>query len=103
MAVIAYIVHAVINLYIVAIFVSIVFSWLIAFGVVNGHNQFVSMILGFTNALTEPLLRPIRRIIPPIGGSGARIDLSPLILIIGLNALKMALDLYVFFPARQGL
>ena len=57
-----------------------IFSWLYAFNVVNSRNQFVSAIGTFLYRVTEPALRPIRRVLPDLGG----IDISPVILIIGL-------------------
>ena len=59
---------------------AIIFSWLYAFNVVNNSNQFVSMLGNFFYKATEPLLRPIRRFIPNMGG----IDISPIILFIGI-------------------
>lgn len=100
MAVIAYVFNAVAEIYIVVIFVSVVMSWLISFNVINRHNKFVDAVWRATSALTEPLLRPIRRVIPSIGG----IDLSPIVLLIGVNAVKYGMNYYVFNPAlRQGL
>jgi len=61
-----------------------VLSWLIAFNVVNVRNQFVGMVADFLYRVTEPALRPIRNILPNLGG----IDISPVILIIGLLFLK---------------
>jgi len=55
-----------------------VMSWLIAFNVINPYNQFVRSIWQGLNALTEPVLRPIRRWMPDLGG----IDISPMVLII---------------------
>ena len=60
------------------IIASVVASWLIAFGVVNTRNQAVYTIIGFLNRATEPLLRPIRRVVPMLGG----LDLSPMILLL---------------------
>lgn len=57
---------------------SAVLSWLFAFGIVNIHNQFVAMIANFLHAVTEPLLAPIRRLLPNLGG----IDISPIILLL---------------------
>jgi YggT family protein len=67
-----------ITLYIYIIIASAVMSWLIAFNVVNPYNQFVRSLWQAFNAVTEPLLRPIRRLLPDLGG----IDVSPVILII---------------------
>ena len=55
-----------------------VLSWLVAFNVVNTRNRFVAMVLDFLHRITEPALRPLRRIIPTIGG----IDISPAVLIL---------------------
>jgi YggT family protein len=74
-------ISSLITLYIYIIIAGAVMSWLIAFNVINPYNQFVrSLWQGFT-ALTEPLLRPIRRRMPDLGG----IDISPLVLIIALS------------------
>ncbi len=67
----------IITLYIWVLIISAVMSWLIAFGVVNTRNRAVYLIADFCYRVTEPALRPIRRILPLMGG----IDLSPIILI----------------------
>ena len=77
----------VIDLYIWAVIISIVLSWLVHFSVLNTGNQFVSMVGDFLWRLTQPALRPIRRYMPNLGG----IDLSPLILILGLIFLQMVI------------
>ena len=71
-------ISSLITLYIYIIVASAVMSWLIAFNVVNPYNQFVRSIWQGLNALTEPLLRPIRRWMPDLGG----IDISPVVLIL---------------------
>jgi YggT family protein len=71
-------ISSLIQLYIYIIIAGAVMSWLIAFNVVNPYNQFVRSIWQGLNALTEPLLRPIRRVMPDLGG----IDISPVVLII---------------------
>ena len=58
--------------------VMIIMSWLIGFNVVNTRNQFVASVWRVLNAITEPILRPIRRIVPPVGG----LDLSPIIVFV---------------------
>ena len=77
----------IINLYQFVIIVGAILSWLVAFNVLNRHNQFVAMIGNFTYSLTEPALRPLRRVIPPLGG----MDLTPVVLLIGLEFLKRIL------------
>ncbi len=63
------------------VIIGIAMSWLINFNVINTHNQFVATIYRISQAVTEPLLRPIRSVLPTLGG----LDFSPiaLILIIG--------------------
>ncbi|MEL6361670.1 MAG: YggT family protein [Pseudomonadota bacterium] len=97
MAMIQFLVNQIIGLYILVIFVSIILSWLVSFNVVNRHNQFVDAVGRTCQALTEPLLQPIRSMLPAMGG----IDLSPVFLIIGLQAVQIGLNRYVFFPAMN--
>lgn len=54
------------------------FSWLYAFNVINSRNQFVNAIGSFLFNVTEPVLRPIRRVLPNLGG----IDISPIIVLL---------------------
>ncbi|WP_297736121.1 YggT family protein [uncultured Maricaulis sp.] len=75
---IIYIIHPLLNLLMLVVIVGVILSWLISFNVVNGQNQFVGMIWRMTNAITEPLLGPIRRVLPTLGG----MDFSPIILIL---------------------
>ena len=94
MAVIAFIVNALINLYIWVLIITIVASWLVAFGVVNRHNQVVDTILRTCYAMTEPVLRPVRNMLPSMGG----IDISPIFVFIGLRAIQYGLNYYIFEP-----
>ena len=66
------------QLYTYLIVASAILSWLVAFNVVNTRNDVVRSIWNFLDAVTEPALRPIRRILPNLGG----IDISPVILIL---------------------
>jgi YggT family protein len=75
-----WLIDTLIRLYIYILIAAAVMSWLIAFGVVNSHNSTVRMIWDFLCRVTEPVLRPIRSVLPSLGG----IDISPVILIIGL-------------------
>jgi len=68
------------ELYITVVIIAVIFSWLIAFGVINTHNQFVRLIADALYKLTEPALRPIRNALPDLGG----LDLSPIVLIIAI-------------------
>ncbi len=77
----------VIGLYITALIVSVVLSWLVAFNVVNTTNRFVYMVGDFLYRMTEPALGRIRQVVPNLGG----IDISPLILILGLAFVRRLL------------
>ena len=66
------------TLYIYVLFAAVIMSWLIAFNVVNPRNRFVAMLADFLYRITEPVLRPIRNLLPNLGG----IDISPLIVIL---------------------
>ncbi len=74
------------------IIASAIMSWLVAFGVVNMRNQFIRMVVDMLYRLTEPMLRPIRRVLPNLGG----IDISPVVLLVGLAVLREALRYYVW-------
>lgn len=58
--------------------IMIIMSWLISFNVINTRNQFVAQVWRILNQITEPILRPIRRFVPNVGG----LDLSPIIVFI---------------------
>ena len=73
-----------ISLYIYIIFGSVILSWLMGFGVVNPYNPTVRAIHQALLAVTEPLLRPIRRILPDLGA----IDVSPLVLLLGCQFIQ---------------
>lgn len=78
------IIGIVLGLYIWVLIISAVLSWLIAFDVVNNRNQFVRTLGDICFRLTEPLLRPIRKYLPVIGG----LDLSPVVLILVIMFLQ---------------
>jgi YggT family protein len=72
--------YRVIDIYFYILIINIILSWLIAFNAVNTQNRLVVTILYATNRLTDPLLNPVRRILPNLGG----IDISPIILVLCL-------------------
>ncbi len=74
----------VVDLYIWVIICSAVLSWMVAFGVVNTSNRFVYKMVDMLHRLTAPALAPIRQVVPDLGG----IDISPVILILGLIFIK---------------
>lgn len=70
-----------INVLVMLIIIQFIIGLLFAFNVVNQGNQFLHQIYRSINLLLEPVLNPIRRILPSTGG----IDFSPLVLILGLQ------------------
>jgi len=68
-----------ITLYTYIVIANVILSWLMAFGVVNPYNPTVRVIWQALNALVEPLLRPIRAVMPNLGA----IDISPIVLLLG--------------------
>ncbi len=50
------------------VIIAVIVSWLTAFNAINDRNQFVSMILRVLYAMTEPVFRPVRRVLPSLGG-----------------------------------
>ncbi len=84
MVAVANLISQIIWLYMLALIISVILSWLVQFNVINTSNRFVYQIGDFLYRITEPALRPIRSVIPSVGG----IDLSPLILILVLGFLR---------------
>lgn len=86
------IVLLVLQMYIWLLIASAVLSWLIAFNVVNTRNQVVAMAADFLYRITEPALRPIRQMMPNLGG----IDVSPVILILLILLLENVIVRYIY-------
>lgn len=82
----------ILQLYTYVIVISAVLSWMLAFNVLNYNNQFVRSVWTALNALTEPLLRPIRNIMPNLGA----VDISPVILLLGIFLLERIIIYYVY-------
>ena len=72
------VVDVLLGLFVWALIISVILTWLVHFNVINTSNQFVNMVGTFLYRLTEPVLRPIRRVLPDLGG----IDLSPIVVIL---------------------
>ena len=70
--------------------IMIIMSWLISFNVINTRNQFVATVWRVLNQITEPILRPIRRVVPSVGG----LDLSPLIVFVIIFFLQQFIASY---------
>ncbi len=88
----------VLSIYIWLLIASAVLSWLVVFNVVNTRNQAVIAIGNFLYRITEPALRPIRRVLPNFGG----IDISPVILILLLIFLQNLLYEYGLASSHFG-
>ena len=76
-----FVIDGVLGLLILAIIISAILSWLVAFNVINLRNQFVYGVARFLDAVTTPVLRPFQRLLPPMGG----MDFSPIIAILTLQ------------------
>ena len=87
----AILVDKIIDIYTWIVIASAIMSWLVAFGVVNTRNQFIRTVVDVLYRVTEPALRPIRRIMPNLGG----VDISPVILLLLLFFLRSLLAEYV--------
>ena len=82
----------VLQLYVWLLIVAAVLSWLVAFSVVNARNQVVATIGDFLYRITEPVLRPIRSIMPNLGG----IDISPVIVILIIFFIQSVITRYIY-------
>ena len=78
----------VIGLIILVVIVNAILSWLIAFDVINVRNRAIYQIVRTLDAITDPLLAPIRRVLPNLGG----IDISPIILLLLLGFIRRFVD-----------
>jgi YggT family protein len=79
------------QLYIWIVIAMAIFSWLVAFNVVNTRNHLVAMIGDFLYRITDPALRPIRNMLPNLGG----IDISPVILFLIIVFIRYVIALYI--------
>ena len=82
----------VIDLYIWVVIAGAILSWLIAFNVVNTQNRFVYSVADMLYRITDPALRPIRRVLPNLGG----IDISPVILILIILLIENVIIRYIY-------
>ena len=72
--------------------VMIIMSWLISFNVINTRNQFVAGLWRALNQITDPILRPIRRVLPNMGG----LDLSPIVVFVIIFFLQQLIANYAY-------
>lgn len=82
--------NAVVDFYWIVVIVAVVASWLVAFGVINTYNHAARLVLRMLDAVTEPVFRPIRRLLPAMGG----LDLSPMIVLLVLWVLQSLVNQY---------
>jgi YggT family protein len=82
----------ILQLYVYVIVIAAILSWLIAFNVINIHNDLVRSIWNALNALTEPVLRPIRQLTPNLGG----IDIAPIILLLLIFLIEDIIQRYIY-------
>jgi YggT family protein len=81
------------GLYMAVVIAAVIASWLVAFGILNLSNPLARQLVQILDALTEPLFRRVRRIVPPIGG----LDLSPIVILIGIQLIQIFLSrLYAY-------
>jgi YggT family protein len=86
------IVIIILDLYVWLLIAAAILSWLVAFNVVNTRNQFVSAVAEFLYRITEPVLAPIRNIMPNLGG----LDISPIIVILLIMFIERVILYYVY-------
>ena len=80
------------NIYIWILIANAIFSWLYAFNVINTNNQFVNTIGRALYQMTEPVLRPIRRVMPDLGG----VDISPIIVVLIIYLIQQIVVYYIY-------
>ena len=83
----------VLNVVIFIIIGQVIMSWLLAFNILNMSNQFVATIANALYQITEPLLRPIRSVVPNFGG----LDISPIILFLAIYFIRLV----VLYPLMR--
>ena len=80
------------DIYVWLLIASAILSWLVAFNVVNTRNQFVAMVGDFLYRITEPVLGPIRRRLPDLGG----LDISPIVVILLIILIQRVIAYYIY-------
>lgn len=79
-SILIYFVSPLLSLLLIIFFVYMVFSWLIAFNIVNLRNPAMAQIYGVVRRICDPILEPIRRVVPPLGG----LDMAFLVVVFGI-------------------
>lgn len=89
-----FVIGGLLDLLVWAIIISAILSWLVAFDVINLRNQVVYNIARFLDAVTRPILRPVQRFIPPLGG----VDISPIIVLLLIQGFRRYILPMIFGP-----
>lgn len=76
-----------ITIYIWIILIQVLISWLITFEVINVNNSKAQSLIVLLKKATDPVFKPIQKVVPTIGG----IDITPILVILGLSLLQRAL------------
>jgi YggT family protein len=92
-----FIVDNLLGLLVLAIIISAIMSWLVAFDVINLRNRIVYQIAHFLDAVTRPILRPFQRFIPPLGG----VDVTPILALLVIQGIRIYLLPLAFEPLRS--
>ena len=83
----------ILDIYSAIIIASAIMSWLVAFGVVNVRNQVIRVVVDLLYRVTEPVLRPLRRLLPNLGG----IDISPVVALLLIIVIQHVIANYIGF------
>ena len=83
----------ILDIYSAIIIASAIMSWLVAFGVINVRNQVIRVIVDLLYRVTEPVLRPIRRFLPNLGG----IDISPVVALLLIIVIQHFIANYILY------
>ena len=79
-----FVLDGLLGLLVLANIISAILSWLVAFDVINLRNRFVYNVAHFLDAVTRPILRPVQKVIPPLGG----VDISPIIVLLLIQGFR---------------
>lgn len=92
-----FLIGAALQLLVFAIIANAILSWLFAFDVINYRNRFVYQVATVLDRITSPILAPLRRVIPPLGG----IDLTPIIALLVIQGVRAYLLPPLYMAALQ--
>jgi YggT family protein len=87
-----YVILLALQIYMWIVIAAVILSWLVAFNVVNTRHPFVAAVADFLYRITEPVLRPIRSMLPNLGG----LDISPIILFLIIILIQKVIEFYIW-------